>query len=163
MPATSAAFGSGPRPEGFGVAGELTRSLSGRTLCKIVQNVETIQSYVNNFRRHLSPILRPDIGATITAYPSLAPGAVLVVLFAKDTPSRDTIEPPFPSVGEILKVVPQRMIAAPSFSGIRFGGTNISMEPNRIVLIKGEDDDNEWDDRAAARDVQRFANPPNRR
>jgi hypothetical protein len=127
-----------------------------------VQNVETIQSYVNNFRRHLSPVLRPDIGATITAYPARDPGAVLVVMFAKDAPSRDTIEPPFPSVGEILKVVPQRMIDATNFSGIRFGGTNISMEPNRVVLIKGEDDNNEWDDRAAARDVQRIANPHRR-
>jgi len=33
------------------------------------------------------------------------------------------------------------------------------MEPNRIVLIKGEDDDSLWNDDGAKRDVERIVQP----
>jgi len=102
-------------------------------------------------------VLRPGLGAKLRAFPARGDGAVLEVVFTKQEPSQDIVEPPLASIAEVLSVVPQRMIDAPDFSGIRFGGTNISMEPNRIVLIKGDDSDNEWNDHAAARDVHRIA------
>jgi hypothetical protein len=128
-----------------------------------VENREKIQAYLNNLRRHLSALLRPGLGTTLRAFPTRRSGGVVEVLFTTGQPSHDIVEEPRETLGEVLKVVPQRLIDTPDFSGIRFGGTNISMEPNRIVLIKGEDSDLEWNDAAAARDVQRIASPVNRR
>ena len=43
-----------------------------------------------------------------------------------------------------------------NIAAIKFGGTNISMEPNRIVLIKGEDVPDLWNDQGARNDVERI-------
>jgi hypothetical protein len=43
-----------------------------------------------------------------------------------------------------------------SLSGFHFGGTNVVMEDNRIILIKGEDAPDSWSDKAALEDVKRI-------
>lgn len=64
-------------------------------------------------------------------------------------------EPMVESANAALKVVPQRMVGG-NIDAIKFGGTNISMEPNRIVVIKGEDNPDLWNDQAAKIDGERI-------
>jgi hypothetical protein len=62
------------------------------------------------------------------------------------------------TVNAVLKKIEQRMVGG-NIGAIKFGGTNISMEPNRIVLIKGEDTPSEWSDKGAINDVKRIVTP----
>ena len=43
--------------------------------------------------------------------------------------------------------------------GFVFSGTNVVMEDKRIILIKGGNDESEWNDKAALIDVKRILPP----
>ena len=120
-----------------------------------MKDQETIQEYVNNFRRHLSPNLKPGIGLSCKIFPAEEEGAILEFTFGPNIGNEDLFKEAKNNVNSILKMVPQRMIEG-NIDGIKFGGTNISMEPNRIVLIKGEDNPDLWNDQAAKNDVEKI-------
>jgi hypothetical protein len=120
-----------------------------------MHDYNTIQSYVNNFRRHISPYLKPGIGLSFKIYPAQEGGAVLEVSIGQNIPSEDQFKSVATSANAALRDVPQKMVAG-NIDAIKFGGTNISMEPNRIVLIKGEDDPALWNDQAAKNDVEKI-------
>jgi hypothetical protein len=117
---------------------------------------ETIQSYVNNFRRHISPYLKPGIGLSFRIYPARQEGAVLEISIGQNISNEDHFETMAPSANAALSRVPHQRIVGGNIDAFKFGGTNISMEPNRIVLIKGEDDADLWNDQAAKNDVERI-------
>jgi hypothetical protein len=114
-----------------------------------------IQRYINDFRRHFVSSLKPGIGLAAAIYPTRGQGAILAFKLGSDIENDDTFAPAEDTVNAALEHVPQRMIGG-NLSGVKFGGTNISMEPNRIVMIKGEDDDDLWNDQAAKKDAQRI-------
>jgi hypothetical protein len=120
-----------------------------------MQDRKLIQSYINNFRRHIVAFLRPGIGLACKVHPAKKEGAVLEFLIGPDVQNDDEYFPVEETVSAILRHVPQRMVGG-NLDGIKFGGTNISMEPNRIVLIKGEDSDGLWNDDGAKHDVERI-------
>jgi hypothetical protein len=121
-----------------------------------MKDKNTIQGYVNNFRRYLAPRLKPGIGLSCKIFPAEAEGAVLEFTIGLSISNEDVYEVPKDTVNSILKVVPQHMIGGGNIGAIRFGGTNISMEPNRIVLIKGEDAHDLWSDQGARNDVEKI-------
>lgn len=120
-----------------------------------MHDLGTIQSYVNNFRRHIAPYLKPGIGLSFKIYPAQTEGAVLEVSIGQNIPNEDEFETVATSANAAVKIVPQKMVSG-NIDAIKFGGTNISMEANRIVLIKGEDDPDLWNDQAAKNDVGRI-------
>ena len=120
-----------------------------------MQDIKTIQSYVNNFRRHISPYLKPGIGVTINIYPAREGGAVLEISMGQNITNDDQFKTVSLSANAALKGIPQSFVSG-NIDGVRFGGTNISMEPNRIVLIKGEDKPDLWNDQAAKNDVEKI-------
>jgi hypothetical protein len=123
-----------------------------------MQDHTIIQEYVNNFRRHLAPQLRPGIALASRAHPAKGEGALVEFFFKPGGSNQDETTAVFESVNEALGTVTQHMVGG-NVAGVRFGGTNISMEPDRILLIKGEDAMHEWDDAAALRDVLRIIAP----
>jgi len=120
-----------------------------------MEDKKTIQEYVNNFRRHLAPRLKAGFGLSCKIFPSEAGGAVLEFTIGPSISNKDVFDEPRKTVNSILEVVPQRMFGS-NVGAIKFGGTNISIEQNRIVLIKGEDDSDLWDDQGAKNDVERI-------
>jgi hypothetical protein len=120
-----------------------------------MQDRQTIQNYVNNFRRHISSYLKPGIGLSCKIYPSRREGAVLEFTIGPSIANEDLFEHPAESNNATLSVVPQRMVGG-NLNAIRFSGTNISMEPNRILIIKGEDTPSLWSDEGAQDDVHRI-------
>lgn len=120
-----------------------------------MEDKKTIHEYVNNFRRHLAAHLKPGIGLSCKIFPAVSEGAVFELTIGPSTSNEDLFEEPKNTVNSILEDVPQRMIGG-NIGAIKFGGTNISMEPNRIVLIKGEDDPDLWNDQGAKNDVERI-------
>lgn len=122
-----------------------------------MKDKNTIQSYVNNFRRHLSIHLRPGIGLSCNIHPSKQEGAILEFLIGSNLSNEDLFNSPQESVNVVLKSIPQKMVGG-NLDGIKFSGTNISMEQNRIIIIKGEDDPNLWSDKGAKTDVEKILN-----
>lgn len=120
-----------------------------------MEDKKIIQEYINNFRRHLAPHLKPGIGLSCKIFPAQTEGAVLEFTIGPSISNDDFFEAPKNSVNAILEAVPQRMIGG-NIGAIKFAGTNVSMEPNRIVLIKGEDDLGLWNDQGAKNDVERI-------
>lgn len=114
-----------------------------------------IQKYINNFRRHLAPYLKPGIGVISTVYPARQSGAILEFKLGSEHGNDDEFKDVLSSVNDALSQVQQRAFGG-NLEGFRFSGTNYVMEDGRIILIKGEDGDEEWNDKAAQRDVSRL-------
>ncbi len=120
-----------------------------------MKDKKIIQSYINNFKRHFSQYLKPDIAISSSAYPAEGEGAVLEFLLGEGATLdryQETVEG---TVNDALRHVKQQMVGG-NLAGIRFRGTNISLESRKLVLIKGEDAPSEWSDKAALRDVERI-------
>ncbi len=120
-----------------------------------MQDRKIIQIYINNFRRHIAPFLKPSIGLACKVYPVEKEGAILEFVLGSDVENDDKYLTVKETVNAALKHVEQKMFGG-NLDGIKFGGTNISMEPERIVLIKGEDNDSLWNDAGAKHDVQQI-------
>ncbi len=88
-------------------------------------------------------------------YPVEKEGAILEFVLGSDVENDDKYLTVKETVNAALKHVEQKMFGG-NLDGIKFGGTNISMEPERIVLIKGEDNDSLWNDAGAKHDVQQI-------
>ncbi len=120
-----------------------------------MQDRKLIQSYTNNFRRHIAAFLKPGIGLAFKVRPAKKEGAVLEFLLGPNVENDDEYFALEETVNAVLKHVQQRMVGG-NLDGIKFGGTSISMEPNRIILIKGEDNESLWNDDGAKHDVERI-------
>ena len=125
-----------------------------------MKNKQTIQEYINNFRRRLAPYLRPGIGLACTVFPANSQGAILEFKIGPGISNTDEFRPESETVNEALTGIEQRAFGG-NLSGFKFGGTNAIMEDNRIILVKGEDDPSQWNDSAADADVKRILPPAN--
>ena len=123
-----------------------------------MKNKQTIQEYINNFRRRLAPYMRPGIGLACTVFPANSQGAILEFKIGPGISNTDEFRPESETVNEALTEIGQQAFGG-NLSGFKFSGTNIIMEVNRIILIKGEDDPSQWNDSAADADVKRILPP----
>lgn len=119
-----------------------------------------LNKYARGVIRNLKPNLRQDIDITLTVHPSQNVGGVVEVVLAPPAGrARNNrgieIKAAKGSVNEILKTVPQNLVGG-DLEGVTFEGTNISMENNRIVFIKG--DNEHWKDTDAKIDVDKIIN-----
>jgi len=121
-------------------------------------NKKTIQNYINNFRKDLLVYLKPGLGLKINVYPSKSQGAIIEVYFDFNTKNEDIYKEEKSSVNEALKEINQRAFAG-DLSSFHFSGTNIIMEDKKIILIKGDDFQKEWDRKKAHEDVSKIVTP----
>ena len=119
-----------------------------------MKKTKRLQKYVELFKRNISLFVAPGIEIKTTIYPVEAEGAVFEFLLNKDKDSTEVIDKIRPTVGRVLSELPQRMVGG-NIEGIKFGGTNLYLEGNRILIIKGEDDPSSWTGKAVGEDVQR--------
>ncbi|WP_060988503.1 hypothetical protein [Photobacterium leiognathi] len=113
-------------------------------------NKNTIQNYINNYRRHLTKFLRPGFGLLCNIYPSES-GAVLEFVIGNEQPNDDIYHPNNASVGEALSNVKQNAFGG-NLKGFHFSGTNTVLEQNRIIYIK-DSSPSEWSDESINKDV----------
>lgn len=123
-------------------------------------NKNQIQSYINNFRRHITPFLRPGIGITCRIYPAKSGGAVLVFQLGTGLENDDLYQPESSSLGNALSKIEQRAFGG-HLDGISFGGTNVILEQDKLIFIK-DSSSAEWSDRASEKDVLRVTSPHSR-
>lgn len=120
-----------------------------------MKDSKTIERYLKFFGRRLSERLKPGIAYDCNVYPTNGPGAVLEFLFRSGIDNKVEYKPAEETVSSALVHVPQKLVGG-NISGIQFSGTNISLEGNRILLIKGEDSEQDWDSVAAKNDISRI-------
>ena len=113
-----------------------------------------LKKYVELFKRNINQFLAPDVDIKTTIYPVEAEGAVFEFVFNRSNDSTETIEKIRPTVGSVLSKIPQRLVTG-NIEGIKFGGTNLFLEGDRILVIKGEDDPESWSGTAIIEDVKR--------
>lgn len=119
-----------------------------------------VQRYINNFRRRIARFLRPGIGLNCTIYPAKTGGAVLEFKIGPEIENDDNYKAESNSLGSALSQIEQRAFGG-NLEGFHFSGTNVVMEPNKIIFIK-DDSSSEWSDSAAEQDVQRIVHPNQR-
>lgn len=118
---------------------------------------ELLKKYAIKFASELKPKLRGDIQADLMIYPANGNGAVVEVkLISGGYGYRKRKDVSFaadsPTVNSVLKKIPQHFVGG-NIDGVEFAGTNISLEANRILLIKG--DDQHWSESDAVADLSR--------
>ncbi len=113
-----------------------------------------IQGYINNFRRRLTPYLRPGIGLTCFIHLADSGGAILEFKVGPQLENDDVYNPSLPNLGRALSRIEQHAFGG-NLEGFTFGGTNYVLEQDKIILIKDESL-SEWSDAAALRDVRKL-------
>jgi hypothetical protein len=119
-----------------------------------MQKQPKLKKYAELFRRNIRRFLAPGVEVRTTIYPVEQEGAVFEFLLNKVGDSTETVGSARPSVGAVLSAIPQNLIVG-QIEGVRFGGTNLTLEGNRILVIKGEDSAEHWTGNAVLSDVQR--------
>ncbi|HFD31239.1 MAG TPA: hypothetical protein ENJ28_00805 [Gammaproteobacteria bacterium] len=109
------------------------------------------KKYANYLTKALKPHLQKNIGLDVSVYPS-PEGGVFEIKLGKSRDSSIILNKPESSLNEILKHVPQRLVSG-NLDGVKLLGTNISMEGDRILFIKGEGAD--WDESDASENIGR--------
>lgn len=117
-----------------------------------------LQRYINNFRRHLAPRLKPGVGLASKAYPAEGPGAILEFTVGPGIANDDEFAPTSDTVNAALGSIRQKAFGG-NLAGFAFRGTNTIAEGNRIIFIKGEDSDDAWSDSDAAERVNQLLVP----
>jgi len=119
-----------------------------------MKDKKLLQSYVNNFRRGISSYLKPNIGLRSIVHPSEGEGAILEFELAPGIENDDEYTAATQSLGVALQGIEQRAFGG-HLENISFKGTNVILENNRIILVKGEDLAAEWSEEAVAKDLLR--------
>ena len=110
--------------------------------------------YAELFKRNLEPYLTDNVTVKTTIYPVSAPGAIFEFIFNQNNDSSESVADVKPTIGAVLSSIPQNIISD-NPEGITFGGTNIFMSGNRLLLIKGGDAPKEWSGEMVKEDVRR--------
>ena len=113
-----------------------------------------LKKYVELFKRNISQFVPPGVDIKSTIFPVEGEGAVFEFIFNKNLESAEIIENIRPTVGRVLSEIPQRLVGG-NLDNVKFGGTNLYLEGNRILIIKGEDDPSSWTGNAVIDDVKR--------
>jgi len=119
-----------------------------------MHKLSRLKKYVELFKRNINQFVSPDVKIKTTIYPVEAEGAVFEFLFNKNNDSSEVVDKTRPTIGRVLSEIPQRMVGG-NIEGVKFGGTNLYLEGNRIIIIKGEDDAINWSGNAVIEDVKR--------
>ena len=120
-----------------------------------MQNKKLIQMYVNNFRRALSPHLKSGVGVKSRIFPAEGEGAILEFEIGPELQNIDEYKDIASTVGIALKGIKQNAFGG-QLENINFKGTNVIVENNRIILVKGEDQNELWSDQAVEKDLIRI-------
>lgn len=123
-----------------------------------MENQKKLKKYTNAFIDALSPYLKKGFQVSATIHPASGEGAVIEFEIHEGKRSDITIVSTDPRVNDTLENIDQRMIGG-NIQGVTFRGTNLYMDGQRVVIIKGEDEHTFWSNKAAGEDVGRVVSP----
>jgi hypothetical protein len=123
-----------------------------------MNNQKQLKKYANRFIERIKPSIRSGYDILAKIYPANSQGAILEFEIIQAKKSSVEIKPNADSINSSLKGIEQHLIGG-NIDGVRFSGTNLYMEGNRILLIKGDDKHEEWSNAAVEDDIQRILSP----
>jgi hypothetical protein len=127
-----------------------------------MNNQKQLKKYANRFIERLKPSIRSGYDISAKIYPAQAQGAILEFEINEAKKSSLSIQQTTDSINTSLKGIEQRFIGG-NIDGVKFSGTNVYLEGNRILLIKGEDEHKAWSNAAVEDDIQRIISPQGER
>jgi hypothetical protein len=114
---------------------------------------EVIRRYCDEFISKHKAILRPDLNYDILAIVSKKEGSLLFIEF-KEGKRQLKYELTDEPIGKVLMLLPQKAFGG-DLTGVRFAGTNIVREGNKLILIKGDNSSKAWSQMEAKKDAFR--------
>lgn len=114
---------------------------------------EDFKRYCEEFISKHRMILRPDLNYDILAIVSRKEGSLIFFEF-KAGPRRLRYKQIDEPIAIALMDLPQRAFGG-DLSGVKFGGTNIVREGNKLILIKGDNSRKAWSNEEAVKDALR--------
>ena len=123
-----------------------------------MENQKKLKKYTNSFIDALAPNLKKGFQVSATIHPASAEGAIIEFEIHEGKRSDITIINTVPRINDTLENIDQRMIGG-NIQGVTFRGTNLYMDGQRIVIIKGEDEHNHWSYKAVIDDVAQVVSP----
>jgi hypothetical protein len=123
-----------------------------------MENQKKLKKYTNSFIDALAPYLKKGFQVSATIHPATGEGAIIEFEIHEGRRSDITITNTVPRINDTLENIDQRMIGG-NIQGVTFRGTNLYMDGQRIVIIKGEDEHTHWSNKAAIDDVAQVVSP----
>ena len=114
---------------------------------------EDFMKYCEEFISKHRMILRPDLNYDLTAIVSKKEGSLVFFEF-KAGPRRFRYKQIDEPIAMALMDLPQRAFGG-NLSGVKFGGTNIVREGNKLIIIKGDNSKKAWSKEEAVKDALR--------
>lgn len=112
---------------------------------------EDFTKYCEEFISKHRTILRPDLNYNIQAIVSRKEGSLIFFEF-KTGPRRFRYKQIDKPIAMALMQLPQRAFGG-DLSGVKFGGTNIVREGNKLIIIKGDNSKEAWSKKEAIKDA----------
>ncbi len=126
----------------------------GDTIELTMIKASKLKKYVELFNRKIATYLSKDISIKTVIHPVEGEGAVFEFFLGVNNEETIEFATTQKTVGHALLSIPQNMISGTP-DNIKFGGTNLYLENNRVVVIKGDDKNEEWSGSAIEKDVTR--------
>jgi hypothetical protein len=126
-----------------------------------MNNQKLLKKYANSFVSSMKPSIKLGYNVSAKIHPTNGNGATIEFEINDSKKSEVSLVQTVDSVNKTLATIEQNMIGG-NIEGVRFSGTNIYMDGNRIVIIKGDNEHSSWDNSAAQKDVQKVISPRGR-
>jgi hypothetical protein len=123
-----------------------------------MNNQKQLKKYANSFVSSIKPSIKRGYTISANIHPTNGDGATIEFEINDSRKSKVSFVPTVESVNKTLSTIEQKMIGG-NIEGVRFAGTNVYMDGNRIVIIKGDNEHSSWDNSAAREDVQKVISP----
>ena len=123
-----------------------------------MNNQKQIKKYANSFISTLKSNLKSGYETSVLVHPADGKGAILEFLISKSEKENIAFTSSVSTINKILENIEQKFIGG-NIAGVTFSGTNVYMDGNRIVIIKGDNDHESWSNSAADADVWRVLTP----
>lgn len=123
-----------------------------------MNNQKQLKKYASSFVSSIKPSVRHGYNISANIHPTNGNGATIEFEINDAKRSKVSFVPTVESVNKTLATIGQNMIGG-NIDGVRFAGTNVYMDGNRIVIIKGDNEHSSWDNSAAIADVKKVISP----
>ncbi len=118
-----------------------------------------LNRYIKMFTNDISQYIKNKASVSVEAYPVEGDGAVFeFVINDKPVAHKVQIHKAEKSLQKALSHVEQNLIDG-DLDNVSFSGTNLLLDGNRIIIIKGGNNQDSWSNRAILEDVKKIVSP----
>ncbi|KXI23677.1 hypothetical protein [Photobacterium sanguinicancri] len=119
-----------------------------------MNKISKLKKYDVLFRKNIKSYLSQNVTVKTIIHPVMSEGAVFEFILNMDGEDDIVVNKCESDINYVLKNIHQTMIIG-TLDHIQFSGTNLYLEQNRIVVIKGQDDNRLWTGEAVSDDIRR--------